>query len=623
MSEYLLSARRGAEYYNLRLMQGFVVLGIMTGAIATGLAVAFSGGQLGTEVGRAAALGQAALLAGMALTCAALVGFLFAVPRARADAQRADSTAQSLTNLEQISDWLTKGLVGAALVSVNRLPDIVNQLQDFAAIGDHSSWGARMGLLVTLYFAMMGFIGGYLLSRLQFITILDRAPFVITALEALQQVPIRPEGAQRTNLSLDELNAVESFSRVPVSQLHRGHERRQWAKAQMVAGSGDLKAAVRVYDDLLKVDPDPQITIERSIALRRLDVSSAPAQAPSATESAMTAGMSTLGRIITLGHLGVSKGPKLPPPVAAASAESSEPSSSESSEPSSLELPSAQAAVNQMFVSLYDPPPAGFEKVIRIGEELVPRVRDSSVWAYLACAYGQKYRHLLEPGANVAELDPVRERALFSVKQALDLDATKWRTTLRALWDRNAVRLGGDDDLVVFSGDPQFAALLDPDSVKVAAGDRAGLASQRLVQYCGAAQIWLVDAQGAILGGERPQLRPGLPYRLFVRLVPENVKPSDPAPGGIVQEVRITEGDDRPRIEFEFRPDGIEMRFSPERSAITASLSAATAECGFDFRVPLLRAAKPEERDIYVEIAQGRRIVLTVPVKVSIAPTNV
>ena len=102
-----------------------------------------------------------------------MLGFLFGVPRFKADASTkpvagsssaADSVAQFTpnTNLEQISDWLTKIIVGATLV---QLGTIVQRFGALCAwIGHHlpqPTGEVFVGaLMVFLFFA--GFMWGYL-----------------------------------------------------------------------------------------------------------------------------------------------------------------------------------------------------------------------------------------------------------------------------------------------------------------------------------------------------------------------------------------------------------------------------------------------------------------------------
>jgi hypothetical protein len=115
----------------------------------------------------------ALLTAGMGL------GFLFGVPKVRQEAAREpDAPAagsaparvyqQSVnTNLEDISDWLTKILVGMGLVNLKELPVHVWTLAGH--VGDSlGASGTRdsLGLAVVLFFSLTGFLYGYLMTRL-------------------------------------------------------------------------------------------------------------------------------------------------------------------------------------------------------------------------------------------------------------------------------------------------------------------------------------------------------------------------------------------------------------------------------------------------------------------------
>jgi hypothetical protein len=115
------------------------------------------------------------------LACGALGGFIFAIPRVQQDeptpAQSGAPPAQiaftrrkykllANTNLEQISDWLTKIIVGVGLVEAKQLPDYLYRLCRFVAGGLQSIKGAEVfALAITLYFGVWGFIGAYLMTR--------------------------------------------------------------------------------------------------------------------------------------------------------------------------------------------------------------------------------------------------------------------------------------------------------------------------------------------------------------------------------------------------------------------------------------------------------------------------
>jgi hypothetical protein len=124
-----------------------------------------------TMLGIAFMVGAAAFLAG------SLVGFLFGIPRTltaeRGAATLPDEGGGSIeyqpnTNLEQISDWLTKILVGVGLVQLGQIRHGFSDLVDSVApsLGDDSTAHAFAGALL-VYYVVAGFLAGYLVTRLR------------------------------------------------------------------------------------------------------------------------------------------------------------------------------------------------------------------------------------------------------------------------------------------------------------------------------------------------------------------------------------------------------------------------------------------------------------------------
>jgi hypothetical protein len=146
----------------------------MSGSLAAvliwGFAIAKGSGpiwwQQGLEI-----LGQASIVAGGAFTVGALLGFLFGIPKtvqqspmpaSESGARRADSLQSTNTNLEQISDWLTKILVGVGLTQIQSVRGDLAALSSYFAIAGSPS----VTLALVLNFAIAGFLTGYLLTRL-------------------------------------------------------------------------------------------------------------------------------------------------------------------------------------------------------------------------------------------------------------------------------------------------------------------------------------------------------------------------------------------------------------------------------------------------------------------------
>jgi hypothetical protein len=108
-----------------------------------------------------------------ALVIGALLGFLFGIPRAlqRSAPGSADEPGNATryavnTNLEQISDWLTKILVGLGLIQLGRIGTQFGRLSARvgASIGPGPS-GQLVAGADMVFFAVWGFLAGYLLTR--------------------------------------------------------------------------------------------------------------------------------------------------------------------------------------------------------------------------------------------------------------------------------------------------------------------------------------------------------------------------------------------------------------------------------------------------------------------------
>lgn len=135
-------------------------------------------------------LSIAIIIAGAALTVGGLLGFLFGIPRTlrndrlavtvvepgKTDASHRTQLAEDYaanTNLEQISDWFTKILVGVGLTQIPTIRQEMANLIAYLQPGFGNSSSFTAALLV--YFCVSGFITGYLWTRLNLIGELRRA----------------------------------------------------------------------------------------------------------------------------------------------------------------------------------------------------------------------------------------------------------------------------------------------------------------------------------------------------------------------------------------------------------------------------------------------------------------
>jgi hypothetical protein len=129
-------------------------------------------------------LGALGLLAATGMIVGGFAGFLFGVPRSLSSTSAALATqatsgqsarVMANTNLEQISDWLTKVLVGVGLTQLQSLPDAVEKATtklEPMLPGVPGSGSIGLAVLTTYFFA--GFLWSYVESRTALMALFDR-----------------------------------------------------------------------------------------------------------------------------------------------------------------------------------------------------------------------------------------------------------------------------------------------------------------------------------------------------------------------------------------------------------------------------------------------------------------
>jgi len=143
-------------------------------------------------------IGAGVLISAAALTSGFLSGFVFGIPRVGSEKAVATATsapsganvaaseaqANAVTpnsNLVEISDWLTKILVGVGLVELNTIPNKLGKLSYYigpalrpSACGprsfcaDYATAGQATALAIILFYFTLGFLLGYVWTRLYF-----------------------------------------------------------------------------------------------------------------------------------------------------------------------------------------------------------------------------------------------------------------------------------------------------------------------------------------------------------------------------------------------------------------------------------------------------------------------
>jgi hypothetical protein len=122
-------------------------------------------GDLG-DANSGSVLAVATMSAGAALAVGGILGFLFALPRTL-EQEKGSGLLATNSNLDQVSDWLTKILVGLGLIELGRIAHGVGDLGDSmaAALGDEA--GAKtFALSILIFSAIDGFLLAYLWTRI-------------------------------------------------------------------------------------------------------------------------------------------------------------------------------------------------------------------------------------------------------------------------------------------------------------------------------------------------------------------------------------------------------------------------------------------------------------------------
>lgn len=173
----------------------------------------------------------ACMFAAASLLGGGLFGFLFGIPRTLqqqrdgehdgASTQNADgqsSTYAPNTNLEQISDWLTKILVGAGLIQLTKLRQFCADAATSLAPGFGGGDSARVFALATiLSYVLLGFLVGYLWTRLYFAGALRAADIAALAREIKEIRDQNDLDARALALAMHQLNPSGEVS-LPTQQ---------------------------------------------------------------------------------------------------------------------------------------------------------------------------------------------------------------------------------------------------------------------------------------------------------------------------------------------------------------------------------------------------------------------
>lgn len=252
-----------------------------------------------TSIPATALLGVALLVAAAALACGAMVGFLFGIPRILEDRpQRGDipTVLRPNTNLEQISDWLTKILVGVGLVQFGAIGGALNRLIDsIAAAFRPAPYAAVLAGTLVVLPTVIGFLISYIGARTWLFEMLNQfdsgiASFVRHQVhQAVAPVQAEVEQVQQNQRTLRELLTLVDTQLDPrdpepdrgiladilakATPGQREHAFRITRKARLAPGVDDRvrRRALPILQTLVDVDPD-QYTYRAELGITLADL---------------------------------------------------------------------------------------------------------------------------------------------------------------------------------------------------------------------------------------------------------------------------------------------------------------------------------------------------------------
>jgi hypothetical protein len=163
-----------------------------------------------------------------ALVLGGLLGFLFGIPRYLQGSQQASSETSTgggypnrvvpyrdNTNLEEISDWLTKILIGVGLIEISQAGGSAGRLVTYIGDGMGGAPSSRIVAGATLiYFSALGFLGGYLLTRMALTSALARA--AREAQEAYERMGTQKSGIRQQAEVTTSVAGLEDVALLPV-----------------------------------------------------------------------------------------------------------------------------------------------------------------------------------------------------------------------------------------------------------------------------------------------------------------------------------------------------------------------------------------------------------------------
>ncbi len=366
---------------------------------------------------------------------ALLLGFLFGIPKSGTHVEPADEGAKRNgtalavnTNLEQISDWLTKIIIGIGLVELKQLPGYVDQLIIYVApLLGKTSDDKALCANIFMYFGSLGFLNGYLSTRIFLSRLIGYAD-----LETNRQLPEADKvelgiGFSAPTVSVDNTKPPQASASVdraasriieaaPLVRLTKLDDILAWAQSQLALGH--FADAAKGYLKAVDVDPSD---IRAHLGLGVVYYYSMPSEPVQKALSELLAAQSLITNDTD---------------------------------------PSIRAAIYENLAAayLYTEPPGGYQMTLEYANRALElrAGANAHLYFYLAAARGQQYRWRTGSDRSRGDANEARAEMLWAARAAIASDSSM----VDRLWDLAKDPEGLENDLAVFANDPEFLALV-------------------------------------------------------------------------------------------------------------------------------------------------------------------
>jgi len=145
-------------------------------------------------------------VAGGVFCFASSMGFLFGIPRSASTSEaKPNKHYIGNDNLLQISDWLTKIIIGVGLTELHQIPSTLKRLAHYITENTHVGNEALL-LFVIIYFGCIGFLFGYLWTRLYFIKMLSDSDIDVNNDNDQTTVEVKPVEVKPIEVKPIEIN---------------------------------------------------------------------------------------------------------------------------------------------------------------------------------------------------------------------------------------------------------------------------------------------------------------------------------------------------------------------------------------------------------------------------------